>query len=542
MKKLAYILPALVLFTSCEKWLSDPQPNHPGLEDFFISGGGKAAIQVVNGAYVPLQWEYGSTYSPEWWIGDVVSDDALKGGQNLSDMSAAYDLENFKTQANNGILLDWYQSNYQGIARCNFALENIPNVATDSLMDASMQQRLMGEAKFLRAMYYFRLVRVFGDIPKITTTITSSSKWSQPKVSADDIYNLIIADLEDANRGLWLRNRVTGIDMGRATKGAAQAMLLKTHLYRQNWESAKAWGDSILNSGEYSLEAKYSDNFSIFHENGVESVFEVQYAEEATSDYGSFNPHFGATRGTFTTILTRSRSAMVPKKGSGSMEGWGFNKPTQDLYSEFETGDSRRETSILNLTDAQMSNPTEEIYLGCRYLSRKYAIMNDSTLDGLWNGHATRAPINIKLIRYSDVLLMYAEACLESGSVANAKTALEDVRARARALSTDPTTQLPQFPNYINRATGVNYTDDVDGLRQAIRHERRVELAMESHRWFDLCRWGIAKQTMDAYKANETPEAQAEMAPFIAGKNELFPLPQVELDLNPGMQQNPAWK
>ncbi|GHT14372.1 membrane protein [Bacteroidia bacterium] len=528
---------------SCEDWLSEPQPASTNAEDFFIAGGGAAAIQAVNGAYVPLQWEYGRTYSPEWWIGDVASDDAIKGGGNIGDMSEAYDIENFKTQTNNTILLDWYQLNFQGIARCNFVLEQVSKVKPDSLMNEKTQKRLLAETKFLRALYYFRLVRVFGSVPLVTVTIQSSAQWRQPNAAPDAIYTQILKDLTEAEPDLWTRTEThrSAADVGRATQGAAQAMLLKVNLYRKNYTEAKRWGNAIVNSAEYDLEVHYGDNFSVFNENGIESVFEVQYGEDPTSDYGDFNPHFGSTRGTFTTILTRSRSTFYPRISSGGAStGYGFRKPTQDLYDEFEAGDARREASVVNPHDSMITNPSEEIYLGNRYVSRKYTLMDDN-LNSLWNGHATRAPINIQLIRYADVLLMYAEACVEDNDLATAKTLLEQVRARARQECSDPTTQLKAFPDYINRRTGANYTNDAEGLRWAVRHERRVELAMESHRWFDIVRWGIAKETMDAYKAAETPEARAEMADFIAPKHELFPLPQAEIDLS-GTEQSDLWK
>jgi hypothetical protein len=549
--KIGILFGAIGGFSSCNEWLSEPQPARPGIEDFFIAGGGTVAVQVVNGAYVPLQWEYGSTYCPEWWIGDVASDDALKGGQNVSDMAAAYELDNFRISNNNAILLDWYQLNFHGIARCNFAIEQVPSVAPDAEMSERARKRLVAEAKFLRALYYFRLVRVFGELPLVTFTIQTSDKWWQPKESVEKIYAQIFRDLEDANAGLWKVSELcqSPADVGRATKGAAQAMLLKAHLYYAQWHGehygiAKSWGDSIVLSGEYFLEDKYADNFSIYNENGKESVFEVQYTEEASSDYGSFNPHFGGTRGTFTTILTRSRSDEIPKKKSGgATDGWGFNKPTQDLYDEFEAGDVRREASILNLyaiDSSLITNPAEEVYMGNAYLTRKYAIM-DSSLNALWDGHATRAPINIKLIRYADVMLMYAEACNESDDFGAAKSALNALRAKRRAECADPATQLPDFPNYASRKTEQNYADNKNGLREAIRHERRVELAMESHRWFDLVRWGVAGETMNAYKATETPEVRAAMNDFTEGKNEYFPLPQYELDLS-GLEQNPKWR
>lgn len=505
-----------LMLTSCDSWLLEPSPGVTKLADFYTVG--QTAIQNTNAAYVPLMWEYNSTYFPEWFIGDVVSDDALKGGQSVGDMADVYDMENFKTNSNNGYLLDFYRAQYQGIARCNLPIQEIPKMTPDSTMSGNVQNRLVGELKFLRAMYYFRLVRIFGGVPKVTEVIESSSNWKQPRATKEEIYSLILSDLEDANSKLWKKSEYSSTDLGRATKGAAQAMLLKVNLYMHNYSEAKRWGDSIMTSNEYDLVPNYADNFTLAGENGPESVFEIQYMEDPTSDYGEGD---GFTRGTFTVILTRSRSS---KLGGG----WGFNKPTQNLYNEYESGDPRRDATILNPTDAQIETPAQEIYLGDRYLNRKYAMMND---DGTFYKltHPTRGPINNKVIRYADVLLMYAEACCELNDLTPAKNALEKVRARARG----SLAILPAFPYG-------TFADNQDDLRKAIRHERRVELGMEGHRWFDLCRWGIAKQVMDAYKATESAEAQAEMAPFIANKDELMPIPSKEIDLNP-MEQNPGY-
>ncbi|MDD4991295.1 MAG: RagB/SusD family nutrient uptake outer membrane protein [Paludibacter sp.] len=521
MKKHIYRVLFIFILTStlvsCEGWLTEPAPGVTTLKDFFTTG--KAAIQAVNGTYVPLMWEFNSTYYPEWFIGDVMSDDALKGGQSIGDMSSVYDMENFKTATNNTYLLDFYRAQYQGIARANLVLEQVPLMKPDTTMNASLKNRLLGEARYLRAMYYFRLVRVFGGVPKVDFVIQSSNQWKQPRANADSIYSFIISDLESANALLWRKSKYQATDLGRATKGAAQAMLLKTYLYTKQYEKAKAWGDSIIASNEYALVSNYADNFTLAGENGKESVFEIQYMDDPTSDYGQGN---GFTRGTFTVILTRSRSS---KAG-----GWGFNKPTQNLYDSYETSDPRRDETIFNPTDADMTNPNEEIYLGSRYLNKKYAMMKpDGSYIGL--SHFSRGPINNKVIRYADVLLMYAEACCELNTLDRAKWALEEVRNRARGGNA---AILPAFPNYNS------YSDNQTDLRKAIRHERRVELAMEGHRWFDICRWGIAKETMDTYKAGETAAAQAEMSTFVAGKHELFPIPAAEIDLNP-MAQNPGY-
>lgn len=519
-KFIGLMIATIVVMSSCEDWLTEAEPATTSLDDYFVSG--NAALYTTNAAYVPLTWEYNDTYYSGFFIGDVVSDDALKGGQNINDMADVYDMENFKTIANNSLLLDYYRSQYLGIGRCNLGLKEIAEMSTDEEMDARLQQRLLGELSFLRAMYYFRLVRVYGGVPKVDYVIESADNWQQPRATADEIYELIISDLEYANTGLWKRSQYEAEDLGRATRGAAQAMLLKVNLYAGNYADAKSWGDSIINSGEYALEQNYADNFTLENENGVESVFEIQYAADPTGDYGDGN---GFTRGTFSIILTRSRSSQLGG-------GWGFNKPTQNLYDAYADGDVRRDVTILNPTDDQMDNPTQETYLGSSYLNRKTGWYDDDNI-GYDLDHPSRGPLNTRVIRYADVLLMYAEACVESNTnLTGAKDALDAVRDRAD--NSDDRSVLPTFPNYNG------YADTQEDLRQAIRYERRVELGMESHRWYDLCRWGIAKEVMDAYKATETVEAQSNMAEFVAGKHELFPIPSKEIELNP-MTQNPLY-
>lgn len=244
MKKIRlYIVPlaiASVAMTSCvDNWLTEPSPGVTKLEDFYTSG--QTAIQSVNAAYTPLMWEYdGATYLSEWFIGDVMSDDALKGGQNVGDMSVVYDMENFKVQSNNALLLGFYRAQYQGIARCNLVLDQVAKMEPDTSMSVSLQQRLLGEASFLRALYYFRLVRVFGGVPYVDFIIDSPSKWQQPRATVEEVYGHIIDDLTYAQKTLWEKNAYSAEDLGRATKGAAEAMLLKVNLYCHNYAAAEA--------------------------------------------------------------------------------------------------------------------------------------------------------------------------------------------------------------------------------------------------------------------------------------------------------------
>lgn len=514
--------------------------NRPA--DYMTSAG--SALQVVNAAYSPLMWEYNNTYYSEFFIGDIASDDALKGGQNISDMADAYDIENFKTISNNGLLLDYYRAQFQGVARANLAIAEVSAMTEDESFDNELKTRIIAEAHFLRAFYYFRLVRMFGGVPEIRKPIYTNADWRQPRATVDDIFALIVEDLEIAAAGLPKKSGYSSEDLGRATSGAAQAMLMKAYMFWAGfkniglaltetdcWKEAKTWGDTFMEEqeySEYSLCDDYAANFTLEGENGSESVFEIQYMVEATSDYGVGN---GSTRGTFVTMLTRSRSA------KSANAGWGFNKPTDNLVSEFEAEDPRLVASVRTPSDGDMSTPSEEIYLGCRHVAVKRTLPS-AGIEYVALAHDSRSPINNVVIRLADVYLMYAETCLENNDTATAKIYLEKVRSRARGKESI----LPEFPAYSVPDYADSYkmrqlTDVPEDLMMAIRHERRVELALEGHRWFDLVRWGMAKEVMEAYKAQESEEARQHMGEFIAGKHELFPIPYEETVLS-GLDQN----
>ena len=534
------VLCSVLCLSGCKDYLTEIEPGTTLLEDFYTST--PAIVQNVTACYTPLLWEYNHTYCSEWFIGDIASDDALKGGGSATDMADAYDIENWRTTDQNTLLLDFYRGNYQGVGRCNLALEYIgkTEVGVDSAFTASMKARLLGEVHFLRAYYYFRLLRVFAGVPMPTKVLRSSEDWGMPRASVNEMYMLILDDLKEAQKGLWLKSQYSNDDLGRATKGAAEAMLMKVNLYMASpfWQKkgvakspaecyadAKAWGDSIITSGEYALCPNYEDNFTVAGENGIESVFELQYAEAPWGDYGSGDDptKFGYTCGSFTQVLTRSRNSEVGG-------GWGFNHPTQNLYDEFEAGDPRRDVAILVPSTAitpSYQEQSDERYADNNMLNNKYGMYRDPSAIGggygKWSLHASRGPLNNRQIRYADVMLMYAEACIGNGDPGTAKTYIDLVRARVG---------LP----------GVSVADDA-----TLRHERRCELAMEGHRWFDLVRWeGVAgnglKAHMDAYKATESAMAQSYMNEFVAGKHELFPIPQEEMQLNPTqMEQNPGY-
>lgn len=533
------LIPCSLLLTGCKDYLTEPEPAQVKLSDFYTSG--TAAIQNVTGCYVPLMWEYNSTYYSEWFIGDIMSDDALKGGGNTNDMGASYDMENWKTTASNELTMDFYRAQYQGIARCNLALKYVSQMQPDSIMSLSLQERLLGEAYFLRAYYYFRLVRVFGGVPMTLDVLDNSENWKIDRASVEQVFSQILSDLTAAQKRLWRVAQIPDDQRGRATKGAAEAMLMKVYLYMAspywskyitkstsatNYALAKQWGDSIIQHDSYALNADYHDIFTEEGENGIESVFEIQYAPVSWGDFGQGN---GFTAGNFTQRLVRSRSTKESLTLGDA--GWGFDRPTQNLYDEFEAGDIRRDEAILVPTDEQMDDPaetSEEVYLGNRMLNNKYG----------WYGHMlthhSRGPLNNKQIRYADVLLMYAEICAELGNTGEAQTALNQVRT-ARGMAT--------YPGYTYTTTTLTTGD---ALKDAIRHERRVELAMEAHRWFDLVRWyggvgnGLDTYMNVTYPATETEVARSHMGTYVAGKHELFPIPEEEIELNP-MEQNPGY-
>ncbi|MDR0413097.1 MAG: RagB/SusD family nutrient uptake outer membrane protein [Dysgonamonadaceae bacterium] len=548
---LAIIALAGALMVSCDDYFDFENPGTTQLQDAFNLP--QDAVDAVTAAYVPLTWEYGGTYYPEWWIGDICSDDALKGGGSLSDMELVYDMENFKTRSDNFVLERFYRAQYVGAFRANLVFENVATMDTAIFKgaEAGLQERLLGEAHFLRGYYYLRLARVFGGVPIIDRIIRIQNEWQQPRASEADTYEFIYSELKEAIRRLPERY-ASADDLGRATRGAARALLMKAYLQQGDFANARLQGDTIVASGRYSLAPDYFELFTVEGENGVESVFETQYVAEGSSDYGQGE---GFTRGTFTVVMTRPR-------WSGG-DAWGFNRPSDELYAEFEPGDLRREAAIYSptldqipMTEEEKLHPddiqNQEVYLGNRYSARKYAMMTmDTTF--LQLQHPTRAPINRKDIRYADVLLMYAEACVKSPApdLARAKWALEAVRSRARAASQAfnpavPASVLPPFPNYSVPLRGVGMPgsralqDNAEDLYLAIQHERRVELAMEGHRWYDLKRWGILAEVMNHYRATTRPQIAVHIDPFIKGKHELFPIPLHERDLNP-MPQNPGY-
>ncbi|MCB0602221.1 MAG: RagB/SusD family nutrient uptake outer membrane protein [Saprospiraceae bacterium] len=442
------------------------------------------ALWATNAVYNLLRnWEV-HVFS---YIGmtDIVSDDADKGS-TPNDANFLLEIDDFTYDAGNLAMSTVWSGYFRGIYRANLAIENIPNID----MNENLKARYIAENKFLRAYFYFTLVQWFGDLPLILKPL-SPDEYKQPRVPAADIYAAIIQDLQDA-AGV-LPDSYPATETGRATRGAANAYLAKVYLTIGDFAKAEEYAMKVINSGVYGLYPDYAKLFLPEGENSIESVFEVQ---STALDIGGAGSQYNEVQGV---------------RGVPNL-GWGFNRPSDDLIAEFERGDPRRDATILYVGEVLPD--------GSAYVQDNPEIVGERYNQKAWvpehTGGNGNGPGNIRLFRYAEVLLIAAEALNENGNTAQALTYLNMVRARARGGKA----VLPD----------VTLTDKT-ALRNAIWHERRVELGMEQHRWFDLLRQGRVDQVMAKLKPK-----------FTAGKNELFPIPQSEIDLSGGqMTQNPGY-
>ncbi|MBS2210868.1 RagB/SusD family nutrient uptake outer membrane protein [Carboxylicivirga mesophila] len=500
MKKLNILTIAIALITllgSCSQDLLDtPAPNISDAS-FFTSD--EAAYDVLVGVYDPLS-RYNYSQIHEWMIGDVVSDDAEKGGEGHGDWAECQDLKNFRANTENSILLARWREPYVGINRANKLIEGIDGNENISM---EVQKRYIAEAKFLRAWYYFHLVKVFGGVP-IVTSVLQPSEFTLPRNTEAEVYAQIEKDLKEAAPELPFKTEfkdpVTLIDLeaGRATRGAAEAMLIKMYIFQEKWSEAATLAQSFIDNYDwYDLEENYADVFTKKGENGVESIFEIQHlGVEGDDEWGDSND------GNVTAIYQGSRELYNGDGEIVSGWGWGFNLPTQDLYNEYEDGDLRREATIIDDKDVLWEGTDDEEIICTKHInsigydakvyhSKKYYIPASERLN------MSNSSNNWRAIRFADVLLWHAEANAHTGG--DWEYGVNRVRARV----------------------GLDPTSSADAL-EAVYHERRVELAMEGHRYWDLVRTGRGN-LMNGYSDNKR----------------LMPIPQAEIGLNPNLEQNP---
>ncbi|MFZ4542911.1 MAG: RagB/SusD family nutrient uptake outer membrane protein [Saprospiraceae bacterium] len=470
----------LLTFIGCTKEFLDRKPLGQLTSDTFFSTSAQA-VESVNAIYQQLRvWETHAF----GFLGctDIMSDDADKGS-TPNDGIYQSDLDNFIHTPDNPSVVAVWTGYFQGISRCNIAIDKIPAIA----MDANLKSRLIAEAKFLRAYYYFNLVRWFGELPLITKPL-STTEFVQKRVPAKDIYQQIVKDLTEAAAVLPEKSKYAASDMGRITKGAANGYLAKVYLTMGDFSNAELLATTVINSKEYSLFPSYYDQFLIENENCSESIFEIQ-----------------ATLINAETLGSAQWNQIQGVRGTPNL-GWGFNRPSDNLIAAFEPGDPRREATILYvgevLPDGSAIVEDNPETFGERYNQKAWTPQHI--------GFQENSPGNIRIFRYADLLLIAAEAMNENGKSAEAISIVNQIRKRARG----------SLPANLVLKELVSQGKDAD--RQAIWKERRVELALEQHRWFDLIRQKRAAEVMQLVgKTN-----------FVKGKHELLPIPQTEIDIS----------
>jgi tetratricopeptide (TPR) repeat protein len=395
---------------------------------------------AVTGCYTALR----SAYSDRYVFGDVRSDDAWHALGNNVTMNA---IDGFAERSSEGVFANAWQYYYLVIFRANAILQEIQKFDDTTIPNKA---RHVAEAKFLRALAYFDLVNLFGDVPKVTTVVTVEEAYKTGRAKVDVIYNeVIIPDLLDAEAGLPAS--YTGTNIGRATSGAAKSMCGKAYLYIKDFAKAEAKLAEVVSSNTYSLLPKYSDLFDYTkNEHHKEYIFDIEYIPGGLGLGSHFSNSFipkstGAFADTYFNI----------KGGLGEL-----NTPRIELFNAFSKTDVRRDITI-------DTNKVFYKFIQISTFTKKYIAATASLND---------SPVNWKVIRYADVILMYAEALNENSKTTEALVQLNKIRLRVA------------LPTY----TGLTK----DQARTAIYDERRFELGMEGHRWFDLVRTGRALSIM----------------------------------------------
>lgn len=500
--KVIKILSLLVLITSlqaCKKWVDyDPREDFRITDLDYLRSESDYRTMAVS-TYTPMQWM--ATYMV--MIGDIASDNSVSGGENASDVLSLQQIDDYTHTPVNANLTEIWQSAYEGINRCNYLFQYKDQNPAGNRVEFAGKEALYGEVAFLRAFYYFSLVKMFGDVPLFTDRrLTLADSRTLSRAPKAEVYRQIEADLNYAITVL----PTVQVQKGRITKYAAQALLGKVYLYQNKYNEAAAVLQAVINANAFTLVQDFGSIFLASGENGPESVFEIQYSN--TTPYYNWG---GVTRGqgNFAVQMCGVRGLT----GSDAMpyaSGWSFNLPTQNLAAAYAPGDQRKAVTILDIEAYKNANPSFNItyqvapYKNTGLYNQKYHPRKGESSGQIELNYLN----NFRIIRYADVLLMAAEAYC--------KTTTPDY---TRAL------------NYVNqvrrRAFGDNSHDLAltgDALYQAILEERRLELAMEGERFFDLVRTGQTNRING----------------FVRGKHEVFPIPQREVDIS-GLTQNPGY-
>ena len=482
-----FILSCLLLWgvLACKNLLEEDPKDQVFVNNFFQTE--NDATAAVNSVYAVLNAtssapNFGGVYFSDYWVATGLASDEMSNRIAVTD----YDqLDKFTYRPVNIVLNEFWTLAYKGINNANFAIEGIPRVEA---ADAFKNQRL-GEARYLRGMLYFDLVRWFGDIPLV---VRLGGDVTPPRNSKADVYAQIISDLEFAAANLP-ESYPANDGLGRATKGSATGLLAKVQLTLGAWQKCVDACNTVINSNKYGLYADFAEAFKVPNENGKETLFSVGFGSANNSisfwEEGQFNVR----------LLPRQLTGQIP-----GVNAQGWQVATQNLYDSYEPQDRRRGVTLLTtIQNVDGSTTTVEPHI------QKYWDKVNEPLAGNTNH-------DFPYLRYADVLLMKAEALneLNNGPNAEAYDAVNQIRKRARF---NGTIELPILLDL----QGLSY----QAFKDALLLERRHEFVGEGHRWFDLVRF----QKLEALVPIAKPGIQPQ--PF----HVLFPVPQEEIDLNPNL-------
>lgn len=487
----------LGLLSGCgEKFLDESPRDQLTTENFYKTE--SDAILATNAAYSQLSRKGQYNYSL-WGIGDIMSDNSTTGGGGGGDGAEEQQLDFFNIPSTNPMTTALWAGCYVGIGAANLVLEKVPGITN---MNPGIKQRCLGEAQFLRAKYYFDLVRAFGDVPLIVKPPTTPEEASIPRTASNVVYGQIVTDLEGAIAKL--PDSYSGADLGRATKWAATGLLAKVQLTNKNKTEAARRAKEVINSNRFSLWLNYGDNFKLENENSYkESLFEVQFVYDPSQSY-DFN-HLGFAGNEF----------FAPRgQGLAPQGGYGFNVPEPNFVAGYEPGDRRQAVTIFKPGDpypagsALPSQPSMLVGSPNGFNCRKWLVPKNVT--NVWD-----SPLNFPVLRLAEVYLIAAEAL---GSSTEGYKYVNIVRRRAFGEDLGSTSPQQHDLNATNTPSA--------SFDDAILRERRYELAFEDDRWFDLKRTG--KLLTNAHLVSKG----------IKAFNDVLPIPQSERDANPNLTQN----
>lgn len=505
----------MVSVTACKKYtdLDIENPNRVDESNFWKDG--DDALQGLNAVYGNFyrNGSPGSRWTPFYM--DIRSDDGYSTSPwNELRSVGALNITQYSFEVN----YDTWWHHWRGVFRANQVIARVPEIN----MDETLKKRYVAEAKFLRALYYYDLVTIWGNIPLILEPSQPTDKPSQ--VPQEQVWAQIEKDLTEAAADLPLS--YTGDDIGRATQGAAWGLLGRVHLQQKEYQEtvdALQWLISGPGQSLYDLMPDYADNFKHTTENNKESVFEVQF---------KMRPENGGDDGPTSNVGT-SRAPFFAPPGHGftdaSMQRWVVHEFLKEKTAAGERDPRLAVTALYDSTDER--GPDYTMVYGATFTSKNYPpdmkdrVWYHKYLDDYFRPNefeVFNSPINFRIIRFADVLLMYAEALNGLNRTAEAYQYVDRVRERA----------------------GMKKLSDVmPGLSQSaflqqLMHERIMELTGESLRWNDLARWGYFD---DPAKLDELKARDPEFNNFVIGKSKYMPIPQTEIDINPNLKQNPNW-